>query len=77
MIGCDITESVLVRSLRHPRLALHRSLGARNAAAFAAGCSVSFHRERPSVNDRCASGRTARTLDSTFKFSEHGLIRST
>ena len=77
MTGCDINESVLVRSLRRPRSALHRSLGVRNAAAFAAGCSVLFHPERPSVNHRCASGRTARTLDSTFKFSEHGLIRST
>ena len=80
MTGCDITESELVRSLCHPRLALHCSLGARNTAALAAGRSVSFDPEGLSVNDRRAPrapGRTARTLDTTFEFSTPDLTRPT
>ncbi len=77
MTGCDITESVLVRSLCHPRLALRCSLGARNTAALAASGSVSFDPEGPSANDRRAPDRTARTLDTTFKFSTPDLTRPT
>jgi hypothetical protein len=77
MTGCDITESVLVRALCHPRLALHCSLGARNTAALAAGRSVSFDPEGLSVNDLRAAGRTARTLETTFEFSTPDLTRPT